>query len=285
MNPSTMTAPSNGHAKKVNIEFPVPTKKGKDTKGDIVFQVFKTFNYDMFNIMSSNRNINLNHVSRLVDSFKQKHLVSPIIVNEKFEVIDGQNRLEASIQTGMPILYIVVPGYTIDEVVKYNVNQKNWLKMDYLHSFCAQGKRNYLEFKEFMDHFPDFQIKAAERIIGLRSGASANRKVINGKEVQMKDFENGKLVIPNITKSYIIARRIMDFKPFFANFNTPTFISTLVPLLYKSKVYDHKEMLHKLNNCPIRLTDCVNVAAYRMLLEDIYNYKRQKDNKVSFKYE
>jgi hypothetical protein len=44
-------------------------------------------------------------------------------------------------------------------------------------------------------------------------------------------------------------------------------------------------MLHKLSVAPIKLQDCLNVEAYKMLLEDIYNHKRQKENKVSFRYE
>lgn len=272
MNLSTMTAPSNGHGK-------------NQVQPEIAFQVYKTSNYGLFKMMGDNRNINLLHVSRLVESFKEKHLICPIIVNEKYEVIDGQHRLQASIEVGVPVYYIKVPGYGINEVQQLNTNQKNWIKMDYLHSYCAEGKKPYLEFREFMDRFPDFQIKSAERIILLRSGAGSQAKNKIGKTINMKDFEEGKLIIPNILKSYSIARKIMDFKPFFENFGSGTFVAALIPLLTKSKVYEHKEMLHKLNNCPIKLTDCVNVAGYRMLLEDIYNYKRQKGNKVSFKYE
>lgn len=100
----------------------------------------------------------------------------------------------------------------------------------------------------------------------------------------MKDFEEGKLKIPDIKKSYVIAKKIMDYKPFYENFYRGTFVSALVPLISKSEPYNHKEMIHKLSVCPIRLKDCNTVENYRSLLEDIYNYKRQKETKVSFKY-
>lgn len=262
---------------------PTPTNGSvHKSQPEVAYQVLKTFNYSLFKFMGDNRNVNLLHVSRLIQSFKEKHLVCPLIVNEKYEVIDGQHRLHACIETGMPVYYIKIQGYGINEVQQLNTNQKNWNKIDYLHSFCSEGKKPYLEFQEFMNTFPDFQIKAAERIIALKS--SADRKT--GKNaVNMRDFENGKLVIPNITRSYIIARRISELKPFFEGYNNGTFVAAIIPLLIKSKSYNHKEMLHKLSNWAIRLTVCNDVASYRILLEDIFNYKRQKENKVSFKYE
>ena len=253
-------------------------KTNGSVKSKTISPVLMTTNYGIFKIMADNRNLNLLHVNRLVESYHENHLICPIIVNERYEVIDGQHRLEASKETGLPVYYIIVSGYGIKEVQVFNTNQKNWTKMDFLSMYCANGKKAYLELKQFMTDFPDFQIQSAERIItGKTRGTNSTAK-------RMKDFEDGKLTIPNISKSYSNARKIMDFKPHYKNFNRGTFVSCLLPLL-ASKVYDHKEMMHKLSNCPIKLEDCDKVESYRMLLEDIYNYKRQKENKVSFRYQ
>lgn len=264
-----------------------PTSKTNGSvhqRNQTAYSVLMTNNYDLFKIMPDNRNINLLHVKRLVESFNEQYLISPIIVNERHEVIDGQHRLQACRETNKPVFYIPIKGYGIKQVQILNTNQSNWKKIDYLHSYCAEGRKPYLEFKEFMNAFPDFQMKSCERLIALNS---SGRKTgfIGGQKAQMKDFEEGKLYIPNIAKSYQIARKVMDFKPYFKEFSNPTFVSSLMPLMLKSKSYEHKEMLHKLGNCPIKLTVCNDIAAYRMLLEDIYNYKRQKENKVSFRYE
>lgn len=254
-------------------------------KDQSVYQVMKTSNPSQFKILPDNRNLNLLHVRRLVESFKEKHLISPIIVNERYEVIDGQHRLEASKETGMPIYYIMIKGYGIKEVQVFNTNQKNWTKLDWLNMYCAEGKRAYLELKEFMNDFPDFQFQAAERIMSLR-GSHDKTKREDGKSISMKDFQNGKLVVPNLSASYSVARRLLDFKPYYAGFNKGIFVSTMLPLLLNGKKfkYDHKEMMHKISTCPIKMTDCLDVDSYKLLLEDIYNYKRQKENKVSFRY-
>jgi hypothetical protein len=253
------------------------------TKDQVVHSVYMTTNYDQFNIMGDNRDINLLHVKRLVESFNVKHLICPIIVNEKMQVIDGQHRLQASRETGSPVHYIVVAGYGIEEVQRLNNNQKNWTKADFLEMYCAQGVRVYLEFKDFSNAFPELGFQACERILtGFSSGKRTGH--VGGKKAQMMDFQEGKLTIPNLGLSYKNARKLMDFKDHYEGFNRGTFVSAVLPL-FKSKNYDHKEMIYKLGVAPKKLTHCQNVLQYRMLLEDIYNWKRQKENKVSFRYE
>lgn len=248
-----------------------------------VNMVYITTNYDQFRILTDNRDVNTLHVKRLVDSFNERHLVCPIIVNEKMEVIDGQHRLQASKETGVPVYYIQVPGYGIKEVQRLNANQKNWTKLDFLEMYCAQGKRAYIDFKAFMEQFPDLSFQACERILtGLAHGSRSTN--MEGKSVHMKDFQEGKLVIPNPGLSFKNARKLMDFKEFYDGFSRGAFVSAVLPL-FKSKNYDHKEMIYKLSVAPKKLSHCQNVPQYRMLLEDIYNWKRQKENKVSFRYE
>lgn len=265
---------------------PTRTNGNVQAKGaDAICMVYRTHNYDLFKIMDDNRDLNLLHVKRLIQSFQDQHLVCPIIVNEKMQVIDGQHRLQASKETGLPVYYIVLPGYTIKQVQILNTNQKNWNRMDFLQMYCEQGKQAYIELRDFMREFPDFGINAAMSLIKLTS-SSTHQGQIDGKKVHMKDFEEGKLKIPNITKSYVIARKVLDFKPFYKEYHRPGFVSALIPL-FSSRVYNHKEMLHKLKNAPaeLQLRDSKKIVGYRMQLEDIYNYKRQKENKVSFRYE
>jgi len=254
------------------------TLQHKDSE---VFKVLMTHDYDKFKIMDNNREVNLLHVKRLIESFREKHLVCPIIVNDKFYVIDGQHRLMASKETGLPIYYIIIPSYGIEDVRILNTNQKNWTKADYLEMYCYQEVDAYLELKKFMSDFPEFGMRSAERIVTLKLTNQTTGN-IQGQRAAMKSFEEGKLKIPNITKSYIYARKIMDFKPFYNGFHKSTFVSAVMPL-FASKVYDHKEMMHKLSTCPVRLIDCLNIESYRMLLEEIYNHRR-REGKVSFRY-
>jgi hypothetical protein len=117
---------------------------------------------------------------------------------------------------------------------------------------------------------------------------SGNKAAYSGKKsegslnMKMKDFEEGKLTIPNLSISYTYARMILEFEPYYKEFHRGIFTSCMLPM-FKSKVYNHREMIYKLSVAPIRLMNCATVSAYRLLLEDIYNWKRQKESKVSFR--
>ena len=251
-----------------------------------VCPVYKTKDHSIFKLMDDNRIVDDIHVRRLVNSFKQHYLIAPITVNENFEVIDGQHRLQACKETELPIYYIIIHGYSIKEVQVLNTHQKNWTKADFLKMFVSQGREAYVTFQKFLDDFPEIDFSGMERIITLRQSQQLESRSITGKrQASAKDFQEGRLKIPNIEKSYWIASRIMDFKPFYKGFRRGVFVSTLMGL-FNSKLYNHKEMLYKLKVVPenMRLTDVNNIEHFKLQLENIYNWKRANSHKVSFKY-
>jgi hypothetical protein len=249
----------------------------------VIYQVRQSCDYRKFKMLADNRTINQLHVKRLVDSFKNQYLVCPIICNELFEIIDGQHRLRAAQESDLPVNYIMINGYGMKEVQLLNTNQKNWTKIDYLLSYVSYGKKPYVEFHMFMKDFPELSFQACERIL-TGKGNGQRQGTFSGKKFQMRDFEEGKLIIPDLSKSYSLARKIMEFKPYYEGFGKGMFATTMMSL-FRSKNYNHKEMLHKLSTGPIKLADCRIVEEYKLLLENIYNYKRLKENKVSFRYE
>lgn len=261
----------------MNNSIPEPMQKASST---VVYQVYETKNYDVFKLLPNNRNVNLLHVKRLVESFSKEHLVSPIIVNGKLEIIDGQHRLYAAKEINCSVHYIIVPDYGIKEVQIFNANQKNWTKRDFLEMYCNEGIKVYLQFKEFMVNFPDFGMQVCER--ALTGKSNPGYKYVEKRKV-MDYFETGKLVIPDLNKAYRVGNKLMAFKPFYKGFNRGTFCSAMLPI-FDNKDYKHNEMIRKLDTTPIKLTHCNNVDTYRLLIEDIWNWRRSKENKISFRY-
>ena len=246
------------------------------------YSVRKTIDYSRFEFLTGNRNTSINHLRRLKESFSTQYLISPIIVNEKLQIIDGQHRFKAAQELGLPIYYIIVNGYGLSEVQTLNTNSQNWKKIDFLNGYCDMGIEDYLKFRQFMKDFPDFGFAVCEVILTNKPSGNKNQKSFGkGLSILAKTFENGEFKIDNLSKSYKTAKMVLDFKPFYSGYSRYVFVSTLITI-FNNENYNHNEMIHKLRLNPTSLVDCTNVSQYRTLIEDIYNYKRRE--KVNLKY-
>lgn len=246
-----------------------------------VNETFSTNNLGQFKRLLGNRVLNMVHVKRLEESIKKNGMLEiDIIVNEKMEVIDGQNRLKAAENVGSHVFYKVCKGYGLEQAQTLNENVKKWRKVDYLESYCELGYSPYLKFREFMRTYPDLQFNACESILTLRT--SSKQTTILGKSAVSKYFETGLLEIPDIKKSYKIADMVMSIKPHFDGFSTSTFVRAMLQI-FQNKEYDHQEFIKKLENKLAPSLDlCANMEQYKLLVEEIYNYRRSL--KVNLRY-
>ena len=67
----------------------------------------KSKDYNIFKTLTGNRELNISHKEKLKKSFKENYLISPIIINEKYEIIDGQHRFNAARELGYYVYYIL----------------------------------------------------------------------------------------------------------------------------------------------------------------------------------
>ena len=244
-------------------------------------QVQTSNDYPKFKTLIGNRKPNDLHVKRLTSSFKERYLFSPIIVNEKMQIIDGQHRFLAAKELNLPINYLVVDGYGLEEVQVLNTNTSNWKREDYLKAYCDLGVKPYLQMQQFMLDFPDFGVAIAEMILTNKvDGENANKRV-DKVNMRMQGFQNGELTIPDLLKAYETAEKVLMFKPYYDGYNRATFVRTLITM-FKNENYVHVDMISKLANNPSVLTHCANVTQYKFLLEDIFNFRRRE--KVNLRY-
>ena len=243
-------------------------------------QVQTTKNYEAFSILKGNRVPNELHIKRLKASFEKHYLMSPILVNEKMQIIDGQHRFLAAKELKYPVNFLVVKGYGLKEVQILNTNSSNWKRMDYLKAYCDLRVDAYIKMREFMKDFPDFGIQVIEQLLTNTVDTSSNKRDGSTRN-RLKVFEEGKLTIPNLTLSYENAQKIMMFKPYYDGYNRTIFVAAMIGLL-KHPNYNHTEMLSKLALQPSTLTHCANITQYKTLLENIYNWHRR--DKVSLRY-
>lgn len=252
--------------------------------------VFQTKNYSRFIKLTGNRDVNKLHVKRLRDSFEKRYLISPIIVNENWGVIDGQHRLQAAEELGLPVNYIVVHGYGLEEVQILNTNMKNWKKEDYLNAYCDLGYPEYLKFRNFMRRFQEFGIAACENLLTNRLTTSGfrnrkNKEFISAtnKEgsILIRYFQEGNLKIHDYDLAVENAEKIILVKPYYDGFNRVPFVAAMMGV-FRIKEYDHDQLIKKLKANPTSLQHCSNVGQYKLLIEEIYNFRSRE--KISLRF-
>ena len=252
------------------------------------YVVYKTSNYDLFTFLQGNRDLNKAHLMRLKNSFKKKQLISLIICNEKMQVIDGKHRLEVARELGLPVYFIIIPGYGLSEMQVFNSNMMNWTKYDFLNSWCHAGHSEYLAFRNFMRRFPQFGFAACETLLTQYLTTNRNtsspevRSETNKKGTYtIKYFEEGELQIPNYEYSVQCAEKILMISPYYDGFSRKLFVSAILGV-FQIENYSHDQFMARLKANPTWLKHCATVGQYRLMIEDLYNFRSRE--KVSLRF-
>lgn len=259
----------------------------KQSNTMVVNHVLETSNYDLFKSLKGNRIVNLSHVAKLKKSMTSKYLVSPIIVNEKMQVIDGQHRFASAKQLKLPIRYIVVEGYGLEEVQVLNQNTANWKNIDFLNAYCDLGYEEYLKMEKFMNMFPDFSLKSCEGLLTGKTGneSKSDKKFITESnktgKYHVSSFRDGEFKVYNWSRAVELANMITMIKPLYDSFSRVSFISAMIPI-FDIPEYDHNQFIERLKSNPNMLVHCRNITEYRLLIEEIYNFRSR--NKVNLRF-
>jgi hypothetical protein len=153
-----------------------------------------TKDYKKFTLVRGNRDIIPGHVAKLTTSILQKNMLAqnPIIVNEKFEVIDGQHRLEVAKNNDLEVFYIVLPGADFTEIIAFNANNRVWNAMDYINGYASKGMKDYLWLKEFIDNYAISTSQALTFMFGHEG--SAPRAMINRGLLELTDEQKERAI-------------------------------------------------------------------------------------------
>ena len=233
--------------------------------------VLKTNDYSKFKSKDGNRNLNELHLKRLTESVRQNDLLhaNPILVNEKYEIIDGQHRFNVCRKLGKAIHYIKVKGLGLQEIQILNANSKNWKLDDYIDGYCQMNLPEYCYFKNLIRK-TNLGITSllALFVTGTTSGNA------------MESLKTGNLKLGHKTRGLIILEWIEEWTKHYPNSFRRTFIVALVNL-YNVKGYSHEKMMQKIKYQSTKLVDCTNTKTYLALLEEIYNFK-ERGEKLRF---
>lgn len=234
------------------------------------YQIHTTSDYSIFRNIDGNRKKNLQHINRLEQSIKERYLFTVIIVNEKYEIIDGQHRFQVLSKLGLPIHYVVCEGYGLSEVHRMNTNSKNWSADDYMNAYVDLGYEEYVKYKQFKQKYKLTHSETRALLNGQHDNGSVSQ-VFNSGNFKIKDYD---AAVKNIEKIRMVS-------PYYSGVNRRSFTYAMLTL-FKRKNFSHSQFLAKLKLQPTALIDCPTTVAYIALIEDIYNYRRK--NKVNLRF-
>lgn len=152
-----------------------------------------TKNYKKFRILTGNRPLSGYNLKLIAKSIARKNMldINPIIVNQEFEIIDGQHRFQIAQENNYPISYVVLENGDLSDVQSLNNVSKKWNLEDYIRSYTLLGNQNYVRLQKFIN---DTQKSVSSCAILLKgtAGGHATRHVKNGTfTVTPEQIENG----------------------------------------------------------------------------------------------
>lgn len=235
--------------------------------------ILMTDNYDIFKYSKHNRDIKEKTVKKIMDSIKRIDMSpeNPIKVNENYEIIDGQHRLEAWKRLGLPVYYMKskIKKSEMDiAIIAVNANQSPWALDSYINFWAKKGNKVYQEILECNKKFKlPFHISAL--------------LVTNELRISPSDMKDGTLKKGKISYMEYV-NCLNDFHDIFKYAKTTFFIRAFM-WMYKSGMYNHKKHFEKFVVNRYRLKRCADREQYLQMFEEILNWHSR--DKITLKIE
>jgi hypothetical protein len=203
---------------------------------------------------------------------REHDLQIPIIVNEKMQIIDGQNRLEARRILTLPVPYIIATGMTLSDVQKINSTSKLWNSDDYTRSFIEQGNEHYRTYQDFRTTY-GLPHEVSILLLAGRGSRATRRDFIRG-EFRIHDLE-GARTMGSLLQTHVRAVWPLGWKD-----------SYFVRALYIANSRIGFEMDRFISALPAQrhlLQIYRSVDQFLLMIEDIYNSVAGR-KKVAIRY-
>lgn len=227
----------------------------------------ETRDYDKFSFMDANRKQLRGHIEALKKSFIEVGNLTkaqPILVNEKFQIIDGQHRFTACKELELPIYYTVVSHLGISHARTINVLHKIWRIEDFARSYALSGNINYQKYLDLREDYGyNHTITLSYILNGQPKGC-------------FRIFRKGEFVMPDNGDEQAKDRldklaEVSSLIPF----KDEAFASAFLKVI-NVEGYKQQRMISKLTNANHLVRRMVTVPDNLRMLEEIYNWKSQE---------
>lgn len=239
----------------------------KDSFSNVV--IGSTTDYKKFTYVLSNRETKEKNIINLMKSFKRTNGMSkskPILVDSRFNIIDGQHRLMACERMGIPVHYVVTHD-RIENIPIYNSCQEKWGLADYARYHSTKGNKNYTRIIEVSEK-SGTAINGCMESLGLKTGGSFNDAFKEGRFTFTTDIDKAVSRVEKIKKLCYLIKGSRSIS---------TKISRAVRFLEKIKTFKLEDFISKLEKYPNKLHGCGTSEEYIDMFINIFNYRKRGD--------
>lgn len=251
-------------------------KKSNDIFDNVAdYKVHITNDFGKFKILEGNR-----EVGRI--GFIKKHLKKygylymPILVNEFYEVIEGQHRLEACRELDIPIHYVVQKGLRKEHCIALNSGRRNWGARDFIHSQAIDNE-NFSYFEILLKKHPWCKPNMIlSSYTTSKFGGHYVDLVKNGSlKCSESDFRKADKVLTWLG-GFNEDMKMNDIKA-----RAKDLIYQALIFAYKSQKVNNRLLTQRVHdNCGLLRRYLANVDDAIVAIEDVYNYKCRKENRI-----
>ena len=174
---------------------------------DIRFKSFKdqqivseakiTKNWPAMTYLKDNRDTDDGDIKRLAENIKDHGQLQPIVLNDRWDIIEGQHRVKACQLLDIPVMYIISKRATIKDVIVMNNNQKSWRNKDYLKCFSHKNHKNSSEYKKISVFFDTYGLNFSVTI-NLLAGYERKASSYTGSGKARRAFIEGNFKIKSL---------------------------------------------------------------------------------------
>lgn len=230
-------------------------------------EIKKTNQYDLFKIITGNRNINISKVEKIVNDINSGFNMlpyCPIIVSEKGDdlcIIDGQHRFEVSKQAQQPVYYVVCNDLSLKQIAVMNSRGDKWKISDFLNCYINLGIKDYSILKEFITQH-QVQVKVAVDLLMF------NKHVEKSSDL----FQSGDFKATYINEANELLKLVDSIFNRY-NFSKDKMLIGAVQQIKNKGKCDFEKLKQKIAMAPMMMDKNNDVKNYIYNIERVYNFK------------
>lgn len=233
--------------------------------------VQESSDYEQFVFLETNREQSRGHIEALKTAYEEignLTRVQPILVNDRYEIIDGQHRFIACKELGLPIYFTQVPGLGVAEARSINILHRGWTADDFAKSYAASGDVNYQTYLQLREDY------------GFSHSVMLAYLYPTDIKGHFRSFRNGELVIEDEEAARERLDRLAELGEYTKLVNNREF-ALAVLRASKAEGYDQRRMVRKVRlHGDSLLKRWSSVEDNMRMLEEIYNYAMQENSRI-----